>query len=193
LRLNGAIDEHMQACVEYFHADRGFFHAPFFRPRAKVLRGYVGPNGLASGEASDDDRILLQRWSLYVEAFPTWSTNCRAPRGGVAGPLMDLNGRTFDAVLAHAPPAAILLAGKQNAEAMSRWVDPSSWVTWNMRPNRRFPCMVGLAELPPELGSIRLVRCNFLARVHGPNSDDELTHLGEFIANGMPKSHWVKV
>lgn len=192
-RLNGAIDKHMQACVEYFHADRGFFHAPFFRPRAKVLRGYVGPNGLASGETSADDRTLLQRLSLYVEAFPTWSTNCRAPRGDVAGPLVDLNRRTFDAVLACAPPAAILLAGKQNAEAMRRWVKPSNWVTWNMRPSGRFPCLVGLANFPRATGSIRVVRCNFLARVHGPNSDEELTHLGEFIANGIPKSHWVTV
>ncbi len=77
----------------------------------------------------------------------------------------------------------VLLAGQDAWGLLPRDPRQAADVSRQVRPDSLMPCPVTLKRLALESGgsSALLVRCNFLGKPYGPNSDQEITRLGEIM------------
>jgi hypothetical protein len=173
---------------EYFL--RPYAYERFFSARARVLSGYV--EALQRHQASKVPhwREINGEWSLYIEAFPTWSRKFRPPATGVCARDLQssvfvcaLNSLVHKVVLNLLQPRAVLLAGRAT---WGVWPDPALSseghdVSATVRPVGR-SCRVYVFCGASSLGHLtRVVRSNFLRTVFGPNSNDELDRLGRHV------------
>jgi hypothetical protein len=128
---------HFDTCKFFFSrraavAQPPHYHPTFFNKRADVLAGYLEAAGFA---VTQDPFERLERHSLYVERYPTWSPNSSPPANPLRGPYcVELNDRVLALTLELLPPAAILLAGTTawnvlDDESLGT-VDP--WQCWDV-------------------------------------------------------------
>jgi len=168
---------------DYFR--QGYVHGRFFKPRATVLNAYAEGLGL---DAPETWCMVNERFSLYLERYPTLSANCkgaRAPHAVLEAEsfVMALNGLTHEVVLRLLRPRAILLAG-QPTWGLLPAAGPVD-VSARIRPSQDPKCRVTVDHLGLGAGTppATVVRCNFLKTVHGPNSNAELARLGGLLAS----------
>lgn len=177
-------------CLE---AHRDYFRKPysyerFFSKRALVLAAYARASGAVDVEPADW-RTVNQRYSLYVERYPTLSANCGEAE--VAHEVLErevftiaLNALAHRVVLRLLQPKVILLAGLATWQLVPE-SDPRD-ISRAVRPSQKPVCPATIDEVALEAGTVKVLRCYFLRTVYGPNSDDELVRLGRLLAAPLP-------
>ncbi len=169
--LRGALD----SFTKYFK--QPYAYPRFFRARAKVLRAYAAALGKACS-ASATWQDVNSRWAVYIERLPTRSKKCALiPTRLPSSFLIELNDLAHEIIFTLAPPRAILLAGR------STWslISVPDWTAHHVRAKPSPACPVGAGHHTGVRNS-RVVRCNFLRTINGPNSDAELDKLGALLA-----------
>jgi hypothetical protein len=159
----------------------GHVHGTFFAPRAVLLRSYLRVAG--ERDVPDDDRHLNQRYSLYLESYPTHSPNSGASRlpNTVLEQevfVMALNELARRLVLELLRPTAVLIAG-HDAKLL---LPPRAPVpAFTVLPGRD----VTVDELTTghEVVPCRIVRCGPLKSQFGtgPKTDGEIAKVGELL------------
>lgn len=167
---------------DYFR--QAYAYRRFFASRAKVLTGYTEARRL---EVPQDWRLVNERFSLYLERYPTLSRKCTGAAAcheelEAESFVMALNALAHDVVLRLLRPRAVLLAGRATWALVPAAAPADS--SERIRPDQRRACpaTVDRLALAPGAAPSTVVRCNFLRTVHGPNSDDELRRLGSLLA-----------
>lgn len=167
-------DSCLMANCYYFR--QAYVYGKFFKPRARMLAAYAAARGL---EVPEDWRVTNERYSLYLERYPTTSQRCqrsKAPHSRLEAEVfvMALNRLAHKVVLGLLRPRAVLLAGQ---------------ATWSLLPSSNpihvSPTCLGTLdhiELNPGAGLSAVIRCNFLRTVRGPNTNTEVEALGRLIA-----------
>lgn len=172
-RLTG--DSAAREYWHYFDDDNEDAYPRFFVPRAKVLRAYAEKIGLADLATKDprrDYRELSRSLSLYIERLPTWSRKFSSKGFRIDGDesfLLKLNSLSSEVVLKLLQPKVVLLAGH---------------ATWNwQKEGQSHPKSIanGKWVRVEQTEGCAIVRCKFLRTIGGPNSDRDLSNLGELL------------
>lgn len=186
---------HYETCAGFFRGPH--YYPDFFDVRAKVIRAML---------AAGDDRTelsapeLLDRTSLFIEYYPTWSRESVPPARKVTDVYcLALNDRTRRFILAIAPPGRVLITGNEASRVMNdyRIVEksrPRAWRVYRAPKNppatraKRF--VVGFNELQIGDSRVPVVRCGFLKSRSGINSDEDLRTLGRLLGGVAPDPTW---
>lgn len=177
-----AQDTCLKAHRDYFR--QGYVYKPFFAARFKVLKSYSEKRGL---EAPADWKAANERFSVYLERYPTLSESCMpatAPHEDLIAKtfVMALNELAHRVVLGLLRPRAVLLAGQATWQLLPE-ATPIQ-VGQIIRPNQQRRCRATLDHVALTHGArlTAVLRCNFLRTVFGPNSDQELEQVGRLLA-----------
>jgi len=138
---------------DYFQQD--YVYKPFFKARFKLLNSYAEERGL---EIPADWKAVNERFSLYLERYPTLSESCMtatAPHEVLAAEtfVVALNELAHRVVLGLLQPRAILLAGQATWPLLPKAAPVE--VGHIIRPDQRRRCQATLDHIALVLGLIR--------------------------------------
>lgn len=182
LRRN--VTDHVASCLYYFHQPSNQIYS-FFTKFEHVLAGFN-----AGIEQDFNIYTALRKQTLFIDHLPYFSVKSGDFPGALQQRAAVDNRRFIENLIRAMPPKAILLNGK----AASRALDRNSGVPfggvhrYSIEQSKAqsqvgsFRYRLGVLEVPGGL-SIRVVGCNFVASIYGPNTSEQKRELGTILAN----------
>jgi hypothetical protein len=181
--LRGSVESHLRTCLDYFRQPPPLIYG-FFTNLEQVLRGFD-----ASGNAEFDLYQVLRKQTLFIDHLPYFSIRSGDYPGILKQRAATDNRKFIETLLKELPPRAVLLSGKATGRAFDPHPDAPFGGVKNYSEHQSkdrsrvgpFRYKVGSLEVAAGT-TVRVVACNFVGSIYGPNTNDQKYELGTVLA-----------